>query len=187
MGFETDRNHAGTEDAVVAALLELHRKKQRAQRPTGKGGGYVRVLEHFEKRGQRLRGERLVTEELLGRLVDAARSLPPPAVQQALEIAGPIGGVALGRFRITNRSAEHTRVDLVVGEPLEGPSPAGITFDPAKPTLAPGETRLVRITVDLETTPAATSSVLPVEARGGGRRDRLWLTVTAFDPRMGER
>jgi hypothetical protein len=187
MGFETDRDHVGTEDAVVAALLELHRHKQRERQPSGKTSSYARVLEHFEKRGQRLRGERLVTEELLGRLVGAARRLPPAQVHHALEIAGPVSGTAVGRFRVTNRSSEQVRVDLVVGEPLEGEMRPAITFDPAVPLLAPGQTCLVRVAADLGATSSPATSVLPVEARCGGRRDRLWLTVAAFDGGGNER
>ena len=186
MSSMTERDRGATEDAVVAALVELYRKRERARqgggRPGGQGapGTYTRVLQHFEKRGQRLRGERLVTEELLGRLVGAARALPPMKAQQELSITGPLGGVAAGRFRIVNDAPVPVTLEMVVGEPIDGGFRPPLTFEMSRPGLQPGEACLVRVCADLAGLSQPAACEVAVECRAGGRRDRLWLRVSAF-------
>jgi hypothetical protein len=168
-----------SENVLLAALVELHRKKQRnAQRTTG-DSAYTRVLEHFEKRGKRLRGEMLLTEELVERSLGGARAMPAQETQQELEIVGPVGDTASGRFRVQNRASHPARIELVVGEPLAGPTPT-LSFEPAQLELHPGATALVRVVADLRVFREPGSCTVPVECRAGGRRDRLWLIVTAF-------
>jgi hypothetical protein len=174
------------ENALLAALVELHRRKAKQARSGPADNPYARVLEHFERRGQRLHGERLVTEELIGHAFAAARTLPTAALQQELEIIGAVGATASGRFRVQNRSDAAARIEWVVGEPLEGAVPV-LRFDPPALELAAGGVAMVRVTADLSTCRAAQSCCIAVECRAGGRRDRLWLTVTAFDPRVESR
>jgi hypothetical protein len=185
MDFDADRDRRGEEDAFVAALIELHRRKQRAARGASEGGAYARVLQHFETRGQRLRGERLITEELLERLVSSARVLGAAPVQQEIAIAGPVGGIAAGRFRVTNPSSEHVAGDFVVGDPLEGGWRPHLRFTPAQARLDPGGGCLVKVEAALGDAPGPAAVVLPIECRAGGRRDRIWLAITAFDAREG--
>lgn len=180
------REGSDDESALLAALVELHRKKERAARKADGESPYARVLDHFERRGKRLAGERLVTEEMIGRTFESVRSLPPPPVQQELEITGPLGASASGRFRVQNRTERAARVEWVVGEPLEGPS-AALSFEPPWLELGAGEAAMVRVTADLRGWAEPGSCTLAVECRAGGRRDRLWLTVSAFERQPGRR
>jgi hypothetical protein len=175
-----DREAEGSdEDSALAALLALHRKKQlRARADVGRSP-YGQVLEHFERRGKRLAGERFVTEQLIGRVFEGTRALTPPRVQQELEISGPLGGRAAGRFRVANRTEQMVNVELVVGEAEHGRAPK-LRFDPPLLELAPHSAAIVRVTVDLSDWTEACSTEVVVECRARGRRDQLWLTVTAF-------
>jgi hypothetical protein len=165
------------EESLMAALVELRRRKERSQRRS-EGGVYQRVVSHFERRGNRLRGERLLTEELIGNLLRGARSLPPAPVQEELIIDGPLGGTAAGRFRVVNAGPSAARVEPVVGEADSGEQPS-IRFDPANPVLAPGEACIVRVSVDLAGWRTPRTVTVPVECRAGAHRRRLWLVVTA--------
>lgn len=174
------RRGPGTDEeaALLAALVELHRKKHR-KRSASSDGPYAQVLEHFEQRGKRLRGERLVTEDLIARTLESTRALPAPSAQQELEIVGRVGTSAAGRFRVENRAPRTVRVEFAVGEALSGAAP-GLRFDPPSLELATGASALVRVEADLSAWRKARSSTVPVECRAEGRRDRLWLTITAF-------
>src|SRR4029079_6376233 len=136
---------------------------------------------HFEQRGERLRGERLVTGELIERLFDGATALPAARVQQELAIVGPPGGVAAGRVRITNRSSEHARFDIVIGEPVENGEPVEdrnrppTVFDAMSKVLAPGESLLVRVEANLAEWGSGMSTTIPIECRWKYGCDRLWL------------
>jgi hypothetical protein len=174
-GAPVDREE---ENALLAALVELHRKKQHNTRRASGDGAYARVLEHFERRGKRLRGELLLTEELIERSFGDARKLPPPPAQQELEIVGPMGGTASGRFRVHNRTSHVARVEIVEGEPLGG-SPPPLRFEPGSVEIEAGAAALVRVVADLRAFREPGSCTIPVECRAGFRRDRLWLIVTA--------
>src|SRR4051812_25737013 len=110
MDSDFNDDEVGTEDAVVTALIEVHRRQQRRAVSETNDSAYARVLSHFEKRGHRLRGERLVTGELLDRIFSSARAVGPEAPQQELAIAGPIGERAAGRFVVRNASDEAQQV-----------------------------------------------------------------------------
>lgn len=169
---------------LIAALIELHRRKQRHARAKNGDNAYERVLHHFEQRDKRLRTELLVTEELVERSLGSARALPPPSVQQELEISGPLGGTAAGRFRVHNRSDSAAVVEFVVGDAFAGPAPS-LRFEPAYPEVPAGGTTLVKVVADLTAMNEPGSSTVPIECRSSGRRDRLWLIVTAFSRNAG--
>ncbi len=168
------------EDALLSALLQIHRSKQRELSKSDPRGAYGRILEHFTRRGERLRGEKLVTAEMIERLLEGRKALPPRAVQQELEIAALAGATAAGRFRITNRSKTSARFELVVGDALDGGRRPVIAFEPAAGTLAAGESALVRVEAPLTGWRAGESSTVPVECRWPSGRDRLWLVLTAI-------
>src|SRR3954468_19641807 len=107
------------EDALLATLVEVHRRKQRGDIAADGGDARARIVAHFARRGQRLRGERLVTAELIDRLFSASEALPPRRNQQEVRIAGRAGGTAAGRLRVSNRSSTPARFELVVGDPVE--------------------------------------------------------------------
>src|SRR5262245_57536844 len=167
------------EDALLSALLQIHRSKQRELSKSDPRGAYGRILEHFTRRGERLRGEKLVTAELIERLLEGRKALPPRAVQQELEIAAPAESTAAGRFRITNRSAARARFELVVGDALDGGRRPAIAFRPAAGEIAAGESALVRVEARLTGWRAGETSTVPVECRWPSGRDRLWLVLTA--------
>ncbi|MFI5308069.1 MAG: hypothetical protein ACHQ53_11985 [Polyangiales bacterium] len=175
---ESSDSDGEQEGSLLAALVELHRKKQRNARRAAGENAYARVLEHFDQRGKRLRGELLLTEELIERSLGDASKLPPQT-QQELEIVGPVGDTASGRFRVHNRTTHPALVEIVVGEPLSGPTPV-LSFEPKNVELAAGAAALVRVMADLRVFREPGSCTVPVECRAGGRRDRLWLIVTAF-------
>jgi hypothetical protein len=185
MGFETDRRSSDQEDALLAALLQLHRRRTSERARSAPASSYGRILEHFERRGQRLAGERLITSQIVERLFESTRALPSKGVQQELEIVGRAGGSAAGRFRVTNRSAATATFAFVVGEPAGGSERAPLTFDPPAGELAPGATALVRVEADLRGWRPAETVTLPVECRWPGGRDRLWLVVSSSPPPNG--
>ena len=167
------------EDALLSALLRIHRSKQRQLSKSDPAGAYGRILEHFTKRGERLRGEKLMTGELIERLLEGRKALPPRAVHQELELAATAGSTAAGRFRVTNRSATGARFELVVGDALDGGRRPTIAFEPAAGVLAAGESALVRVEARLTGWRAGESSTIPVECRWPSGRDRLWLVFAA--------
>ena len=178
MAFDDQRGVRQDEDGLLAALVALHRQKQAPQRRPGTNSG--RIIEHFERRGQRLHGERLVTSELVDSLVNGARALPTAPVQQELRIVGPAGGVAAGRFRVTNRSSERAGFELVVGPPLDGGAALPTTFEPQRGVLDAGGTLLVRVETRVGGAGGGAPRTLPVECRWRGGADRLWLVVSAL-------
>jgi hypothetical protein len=163
---------------MLAGLVALHRRNQEETRASRPASSYRRILEHFEARGQRLRGERLVTAELMERLVEATRAVAPRRVQQELQILGPSGGVAAGRFRITNRWDRRAAFALVAGDPAEGSRPA-VAFQAGALALDPGETRVVRVEARLDGLVPGSAVTVPVECRWDAGCDRLWLVVIA--------
>jgi hypothetical protein len=174
------------EDALLAAFVEVHRRKQ--QRAVGAAGGdaRARIVAHFERRGQRLRGERLVTAELIDRLFTAGETLPARRNQQEIRIEGRAGGPAAGRLRVTNRSAAPARFELVVGDLIEGERRPELRFAPASGALAPGASQLVRVEAVLAGWRAGDRATLPVECRWRDGSDRAWLIVSA-EPGPGQR
>lgn len=172
-------NPRSTEDAILATLVALHRKKVTRARASSGESAYQRVVEHFSRRGQRLRGERLVTAEMLERLVSAARRLPSAPAQQELAVRGPAGGVAAARLRIVNRTGRPERAELVIGEP-EGAHPSSlVVVTPQRFGLESGAAVVVRIAVHLDGWREGDTLTLPIECRRDGRRDRIWVVVSA--------
>jgi hypothetical protein len=187
MAIELGRDDAD-EDAMLALLVELNRRNQQPPRGARDPGARARIVEHFQRRGQRLRGERLVTAELIERLFSGGETLPPARPQQEIALEGPAGGRAAGRLRVTNRSAEAARFDLVVGEPVGGEHAARVEvrFEPAHGALAPGASVLVRVEADLAGWRADDRATLPIECRWRAGADRAWLNVVAVaQPRAG--
>lgn len=186
--FGSKPESADEEDALLAALLQIHRTKrqQERQREGEPSASYERILSHFAQRGERLRGEKLVTAELIERLFEAGRVIPARRVQQEVNLVGGAGSRAAGRLRLANRSATRAGFEFVVGDPLEGGSPPGMVFEPPGGELDPGETRLVRIEADLGGWREGDSMTIPVECRWDKGRDRLWLEVSAL-PLLSER
>jgi hypothetical protein len=168
------------ESAMVAALVEAHRSRQRRSSERDPAGTRERVLGHFERRGQRLRGENLVTNEIVARLFEGSRALAPARVQQELEIRGEAGRSAAGRFRVTNRARTRASFELVIGEPLEGERRPSVRLEPRAGALAPGESCLVRIEASLSELSAGDRTTLPLECRWPNGADRLWLVVDAL-------
>jgi hypothetical protein len=179
MAWESKREAARDEDAILAALLKIHRAKTERTREAGAGGSYARILEHFERRGQRLAGEKLMTAEFVERLFEGGKALPRGGPQQELEIAGVTGGAAAGRFRVTNRSSARARFSFVVGDPVDGRARPEVSFDPPEGELEPGQTRLVRVAASLSGWRSGEAVTVPVECRWPEGRDRLWLIVSA--------
>jgi hypothetical protein len=179
MTFNLDRRNVNEEDAMVAALLALHRRKQECTIYAQSDTSYRRILKHFEQRGERLRGERLVTAELIERLFQGSKALPIRRVERELEIIGPPGGRAAGRIRVTNRSSERARLELVIGSPLDGAHPPKVSFDRRQGELDPGEGGLFRVEANLLGWREGDSVTVPVECRWPRGKDRLWLVVSS--------
>jgi hypothetical protein len=179
MGVDFGRGADGEENAMVAALLEVHRRKQRLARSAVPHEAHSRILDHFERRGQRLRGEKLVTAELIERLFAAGAAIPARRPQQEIEIWGQAGGTAAGRARVINRTSASASFELVVGEPTEGKSSVDIRFEPASGTLAPNEALFVRVEASLMDWQAGARITVPVECRWRDGTDRLWLVIAA--------
>jgi hypothetical protein len=170
------RSGLADEDAIVAALVSMHDDRRRQADAVDKSA-YERILEHFERRGERLRGERIATAEFLERVFREADSLPSPCPQQELEIFGPIGGKAAGRFRLANPTGDAVRVELVVGEPLEGGLVPSIEFAPDQVELPPEGVTYVRAAVALDGWTSPKTMTIPIECRARTSRSRLWLVV----------
>jgi hypothetical protein len=180
MRLELGREGPDAENAFVAALVEMHRARRQRARDTG--STRERILGHFERRGERLRGEKLVTGELIERLFEGSVALGPRRAQQELEIRGVAGEVAAGRIRIANRSVAHASFDLAAGEAVEGERSPKLRFEPVGGALGPGESCLVRIEAGLAGWSAGERVTIPVECRWPMGADRLWLVVTALAP-----
>src|SRR4051812_31053575 len=149
MNFGSEDGDA--EDALLAALVEVHRRKQRGDRVVADGGdARARIVAHFARRGQRLRGERLVTAELIDRLFSASEAMPPRRNQQEVRIAGRAGGTAAGRLRVSNRSSTPARFELVVGDPVEGDRSPIVRLNPAHGDVEPGASEIVRVEAALD-------------------------------------
>jgi hypothetical protein len=183
MTSRINRQSAEEEDALLSALLFLHRKKQERAREAEPNPRYARILDHFQGRARRLQEERVVTEELLERLFDGGKSLPPGAPHQELTIQGAAGGVAAGRLRVRNAAAETASFELVVGAPLEGERRVLVSCEPKAGTLLAGGTELVRVRADLGDFRAGEVVTVALECRWRTGRDYLWLSVQAHGAR----
>jgi hypothetical protein len=177
MRLEFGREGPDEENALVAALVEMHRARR--QRSRDHGSTRERILSHFERRGERLRGEKLVTAELIERLFEGSVSLKPRRAQQELEIRGVAGTSAAGRIRVANRSQARASFDLVIGNAVEGERSPEVRFEPADGALGPGEACLVRVEAALAGWSSGERVTIPVECRWPTGADRLWLVVTA--------
>jgi hypothetical protein len=165
------------EDAVVGALLLIHRENEaRARKRRGEPADPAAEL---RRRAQRLREERARTEEAVERLLAGARALPAQPVHQELELVGSPHGVAAGRVRIRNRSDSRARFELVYAELSEAGPRVKLDFEPQASELEPGEARLVRVRADLAEFRAGDCVSVPVECRWAFGRDRLWLSIRA--------
>lgn len=180
MTINPHRAGPDAEDALVAALLETYREARRRADRHAPVGARERILAHFERRGERLRGEKLVTAELVQHLIEGTAALPRPRPQQELEIRGEANQHAAGRFRVSNRTAQAATFELIVGDPVEGKRSVTVQFEPQRATLVAGHTRLVRIEVSLMGWDAGEQVTVPVECRWPTGRDRLWVVVGAL-------
>jgi hypothetical protein len=165
------------EDALVAAIVAMHRKKQATEDRAA--GGYAGVVRHFERRGQRLRAERLVTEELVSRLLAGGRALPQPREHREITLVGPAQEVAAGRIRVANRTSDPASFELVSGDAVDGARHPSLTFEPRAGELAPGQTHLVRVEASLAGFAPGETVTVPVELRFRLGFDRIWVVVRA--------
>jgi hypothetical protein len=164
------------EDAMIAGLLALHRRKQANIRGAGENE-YERIARHFADRAQRLRGERLLTGELIAQLFDGAATLPRARVQQELVLVASPSGRAAGRFSVVNRTPRRAAFELVVGESLALEPRAALALSPAAGSLEPAGKCLVCVEADLHHWPAGATATLPVECRWPEGRDRIWVVL----------
>lgn len=177
MSLDSDGDARADEDAMLAALVEIHRRKQLRARTRNLDATQARILAHFERRGERLRGERLITSELLDRLFDASAAVPCRRAQQELLIEGPPGGAAIGRFSVTNRSGRSAQFELVLGDPVEGNRPVKVQFEPTTDSREPGQSGLVRVVADLRGWSSGERLTVPVQCRWREGSDRIWLVI----------
>jgi hypothetical protein len=184
VGFTVGGTESEREDAAVAALVLLHRQRLRAAHRPGRGSEYQRIVAHFERRGERLRGERLATEELVERLFRANERLGPRPVQRELEMHGPPGGSAAGRLRVTNSGPDARAFELTVGDAVSGTSAPEVRADPQRGTLGAGQSCWVRVEASLHGMAPGDSATVPIECRWDTGVGRIWLVVVA-DPREG--
>jgi hypothetical protein len=181
--FNTMQESRERENELVAALATIHRR----QRPlTGDPNPYARIVDHFDRRGQRLRGEQLVTSQMVARLFKAATSLPPEIQQEILLDLGE-NAVAVGRFRVSNRTEASAEVEFLVGDPEPAATKVEVSFAPGRPEIAAGGSVVVRIQVRVTGSRPADALVIPVECRSRGARDRLWVVVTPAMPVVQDR
>ena len=171
------------EDALVATLVALHRQR-RGKATQAAGGEHQRVVAHFERRSERLRGEKLVTSEIVEQLLGASAALAERPVHRELELRGAAGGSAAGRFRIRNLATVPNGFELVVGDAISGPTPREVRLEPGRLLLAPGETAWVRVEVSLAGFAQGERVTLPLHCRWDGGWERLWL-VAATEPELG--
>ena len=172
-----DERENEMEDALLASLLVMHRREQARERERVNGNPYQRVVEHFEQRGERLRGERLMTAELVDRLLLGTEHLPRHRpLHRELVLRGPRAGVAAGRVRIRNESSETRTFELSVGDPVSGKGRPRVRLEPERGALAGGESVWVRISAEL-TDDSGDSVTLPVHCRWPTGYDRVWLVL----------
>jgi hypothetical protein len=176
--FDMDSSEADREDAAVAALVLLHRRQERAA-GRKRGSEYEQLVAHFERRGERLSGERLVTQELVQRLLGASSALKATERHRELELHGRPGRVAAGRLRVRNRSSRRATFELTVGDPVPGGRDAELRLDPRRGVLEERESILVRIEASLERFAPGESVTLPIHCRWETGLDRIWLVVCA--------
>jgi hypothetical protein len=177
VGIEQDGSDR--EDAIVAALVVMHRRREEQARARSASSEYQRAVSQFERQGERLRGERLVTRELVGRLLGANQVLKRAEVQRELEIRGPRGGVAVGRIRIRNAAERARAFELSVGAPASGGVAPVISLEPARGTLAPGGVAFLRVEAQLRTLPMGEPVSLPLHCHWDAGLERIWLVVRA--------
>jgi hypothetical protein len=165
------------EDALLSAILYLHRQKQRRALRAQPNSRHARVLDHFQSRARRLQEERLATEEVLERVHEGGRSLPPARPQQELVLSGVARAISAGRLRIRNRSERVADFELCAGDPIEGTRSVPVAFEPARGTLEKGGTLLVRVAADLARCRPGDRLTVPIECRWRTGRDRIWLVI----------
>jgi hypothetical protein len=169
------------EDAAVAALIELHRRRvQKTQRNAGRSE-FERVVNHFERRTERLRGERIATEELVSRLLGGTRTLLRAYPQKELELHGPCGGVATTRLCIHNRARERQSYELTVGSRVDGPVEPEIRIEPRSGALDASTKCWLRLEVSLAGFESGSRITVPIQCHWTGGLERIWLTVHAED------
>jgi len=167
------------EAAMLSAFLYLHRQKQNRAERAQPNPRYARVLDHFQTRARRLQDERVVTEEVIERVLEGGKRLPPRPAQQELELVGVAGGTAAGRVRIRNRSERLADFELCIGQAVAGAVPVAIECQPPRGALAAGDTALVRVAADLGRFRAGDSVTVPIECRWRTGHDYLWLVIRA--------
>jgi len=171
-----DKPERNDEDALVAALVALQRRKEKAA--SRLGNDFSRVVDHFEKRSKRLEQERRTTSELIRPLVDGLSRIPAAAPPSLVSLTGCAGTRAVAHVRIANESARPTQVSLVVGEPDRARRLPVVSIAPNHFTLAAGESSFVELAIELAAEEPPGTFTLPVECRTPDRRERLQLVVT---------
>lgn len=170
------------EEALLEALLLLHRKKTQAVAPRGAGEKFSRVVEHFEHRARRLEREKRTTQQLLGYMTPRGDIPPVVAKPGVLEIVGKLGAHAVGHVRLVNESEDPVSMFWVVGLPLSRTAAPPVRFTPNPIQLASGQSGFVEISADLSNLREASSITLPLECRSVARLERLQLIIRAEGP-----
>jgi len=152
---------------------------------------YDEIRELFRAHEGELARRASLTERVLDQLrrgEGVERILPPAPLQQELRLACPVGGASAGRFVVANETAAGHEVHFEVG-PLRGAAEGvgerlGVSFTPATLRIAPQETRVVRLGIDLAGVPLQSGErlELPVDIRAAGDSlGRLWVEIVVVD------
>lgn len=160
-------------------------------------GSYDSARELFRAHERELQRRAFLTERVLDQVRRGAgvdRILTPAPLQQELRLACPAGGASGGRFVVINETSLEQEVRFDVGAPRRGaPAWAGRLaplFDPERLRIEPGESRIVRVSVDSASLHARPGEhvELPVDLRGQlDSLGRLWIEIGIVEPEAKER
>lgn len=180
---------------VVDALRRIERAGDpRRALPTGRvpipgdePASYDSVRELFRSHERELRRRSLLVDRVLDQLrrTGDVDEIPAPApLQQELRLVCSVGGATAGRFVVANETAAEREVRFDVGiAPHAAPAWAAHlepAFTPEWLCVTPGDSRIVRVAVDLAGLPARPGErvELPVDVGGqGASLGRLWLEI----------
>jgi len=188
------------EERIVAELKKIHarrgdRRRRALETPVvvrdqETDSRYERARRHFTAEEQRLRRQAGLTDRIIDQMRErAADRSEPRATQETLAVRAAVGRPAGGRFRLANRFARALDVTLTA-EALRdrnGAVVGRVELWPSQARLAPGEERVVQVTVDLAGVgpPLVVAGEIVARADGAALH-RLWLEVETYaldDPR----
>jgi hypothetical protein len=198
-GFERSRAPGGDSELLPRAVDLLRRIEHETRsgaaavsRADAGRASYDAIREHFRSHEDELARRASLTERVLDQLRRGAGvdRVPPPApLQQELRLQCPAGGASAGRFAVANETAVEREVHFEVGSlsrgaPGSGAAPS-VSFTPAALRIAPRETRVVRLGLDLARVPLRAGECLefPVDIRAAeGSLGRLWVEIVIVAP-----